>query len=125
VPGSPSWLNPPGEPDDTEHVNRKHLSLAALAVVLVALGIALLPFKAGSTDCSPAAISAWEKYSVPDFSRPQGGAGAFAALGEASPTKCAKQGRIRLEKSGVLLGLTAFGLVLGRRILQPEPLSTD
>jgi hypothetical protein len=38
-----------------------------------------------------------------------------------APTACAQKARIRLETAGVLLGLTAIGLLVGRRILGDAP----
>lgn len=116
-------------------VNRKHLSLAALAVVLVALGVALLPFSwrdpyKARVDCSPAVLAAWEHTGggfAPTLGATQAhGAGSLPSSGisrSSGPTPCAKKARTRLETSGVLLVLTGIGLVAGRRILRPESLA--
>jgi hypothetical protein len=127
-------------------VNRNHLSLAALAVVLVALGIALMPFAVNpTTSCSPAAVSALQTRSVrawsdplstgyqPLFTPPTAGSSTFdpvthewssvASLAPTQPvmvsvpTACAKKARPRLESSGVLLALTTIGWLVGRRII--------
>ena len=125
-----TWLNLAGGPADMGSVNRKHLSLAALAVTLVALGIALLPFGwrdpyKSRVDCSPAVVSAWERTTPTPVD--ENARGAFAeylrSTSRSRPTACAEKARIRLETSGVLLGLTAVGLAVGRRILRPEILS--
>src|SRR5579884_3296598 len=131
---------------DSLVVTRKHLSLAALAFVLVGLGIVLMPFSSKSTgDCSPAAVSAWQTKSVPAWSDPLMTTTTVESstfdpvthtwttpptnldniLGRprlvSVTTPCAKTALYRVESSGVLLGLTAIGWLVGSRILRPAP----
>jgi hypothetical protein len=112
-------------------MNRKHLSLGALAVVLVALGIALLPFGwrdpyEARVDCSSPVVAAWDRYPSGTLAPTRRGAGRLAAFPStmAGPTACAKKARGRLATSGVLLGLTLGGWFVGRRILEPSPAVT-
>jgi hypothetical protein len=111
-------------------VNRRHLSLVALAAVLVALWIGLAPFGwrnpyKAKVDCSPAVASVWEtsKAYVSTLPAPTSGfrtpGNPFPGASGPSQTDCAKHARLRLETSGVLLGLTLAGWLVGQRILTP------
>ena len=107
-------------------MKRQYLSLAALAVVLVALGIALVPFGwrdpyKARVDCSPALVSVWQTNRVgyQPYVPITPTSGKFDNLFPAQTvdtqvrTACAKKARYRLESSGVLLGLTLAGWLVG------------
>lgn len=98
---------------------QRGLALAALLVVLVAIGWVAVPFKDGAHACNPALLSAvsYGRKRIPAYDG--GGIAGIAPTKAYTKTWCKTPARNRAATSGVVVGLALVAWLAGERLLRP------